>query len=402
MLCPAVASLAAAVEAVADVDAQSLPDVSLVASLEQLFELETRLRAIQTSWLAVADGRDSTVAECGRGTRSWLVEELRFGPAEASRRMRLVRRLPAHPAVEAAFAAGEISAEHASVILAALVAIPAEFRDIVETTLLDLAREHPPFLVARAVDEICAALGIDDDSDAAHARRYGQRGVSLAETFGGTGSLSGTLTPEALEKLRLALRAASEPAGPDDNRSVTQRMHDGLVEIADFYLAHAPLSDCAGERPRVVVTMSLDTLLDKLSTEWGLLDSGVKIGPETARRLACDAEVIPAVLGARGEVLDVGQASRTFTTAIRRAAKLRDGAHCVYPRCSRRIVELHHIVWFSHGGRTSLDNAAWLCAFHHWLVHEGGWSMRRDDDGGYTFTPPDRCRRSSPRHPEAA
>ena len=398
-----VADLVAAVDAVSMLDVHALPDVTLVADLALLLEVETRLRAVQTAWLAAAETRDATVADSGRSTRSWLVEEHLMAPAEASRRMRLAKRLPAFPAVEGAFRSAEITAEHASVIVTALLSVPVEFRESVEAALLDLAREHPPFLVARAVDEILAALGIDDDSDEAHARRYSQRGLSLAETFGGTGSLSGTLTPEALEKLRLALRSAGAPAGPDDDRSFGQRMHDGMVELADFYLAHADLADLAGERPRVVVTVDLDVLLGRLAGAWATLDSGVSIAPETARRLACDAEVIPAVLGARGEVLDIGHASRTFTTAIKRAARLRDGNRCVYPKCGRRPVDCHHIVWWSHGGRTSLDNAAWLCAFHHWLVHEGGWTMSRDGDGSCTFTSPDRRQRSSPpRDPRAA
>lgn len=402
MACAPVAELVSAVEAVAKVDVHTLPGVTLVADLATLLDLETQLRAVQTAWLAAAEARDATVAECGRSTRSWLVEEQLLSPAEASRRMRLARVLPAHPATEAAFASAEITAEHASVIVTALVSVPVEVRDAVEDALLSIARECPPFLVARAVDEILTALGFDDDSDERHARRHAQRNVSLAETFGGTGSLSGTLTPEGLEKLRLALRVASAPAGPDDERTASARMHDGLIDIADFYLAHADLADSAGERPRVVVTVGLDTLLGRLQNSWATLDSGIKIGPETARRLACDAEMIPAVLGARSEVLDLGHASRTFNAAIRRAARLRDGNRCVYPRCTRRAVECHHIIWWSRGGRTTLDNAAWLCAFHHWLVHEGRWTMRRDTDGTYTFTAPDGRQRTTPRHPEAA
>jgi hypothetical protein len=118
------------------------------------------------------------------------------------------------------------------------------------------------------------------------------------------------------------------------------------------------------------------------------LDSGVEISPETARRLACDAEIIPAVLGSRGEVLDIGRATRVWSMSIRRAIKLRDGDGCVFPRCTRPRVDTHHMTEWARGGDTSADNGCFLCAFHHWLVHEQRWTVRREDNGDYTWTSP--------------
>ncbi len=127
-------------------------------------------------------------------------------------------------------------------------------------------------------------------------------------------------------------------------------------------------------------------LLGRLEDDWATLGSGTGIGAATARRLACDAEIIPAVLNARSEVLDLGHSTRMFNTAIRRAAWIRDGGRCARGGCRRRPVECHHIEWWSKGGKTSLDNASWLCSFHHWLAHEGGWTLRREPDGSYTWT----------------
>ena len=90
------------------------------------------------------------------------------------------------------------------------------------------------------------------------------------------------------------------------------------------------------------------------------------------------------MLGGRN-VLDQGIGQRTFSAQVRRAAVVRDGDGCVFPACRGRRFECHHIEHWAHGGKSHLDNAAWLCAFHHWLVHEGGWTMRREVDGGYTF-----------------
>jgi hypothetical protein len=94
------------------------------------------------------------------------------------------------------------------------------------------------------------------------------------------------------------------------------------------------------------------------------------------------------VLGGASELLDIGQADHEFTTAIRRAAWLRDGGRCAFPGCRNRPAEAHHVTFRRHGGPTSVDNCAWLCAFHHWLAHEGGWSLKRDASGDYRWTGP--------------
>jgi len=97
---------------------------------------------------------------------------------------------------------------------------------------------------------------------------------------------------------------------------------------------------------------------------------------ETARRLACDAGIIPVVLGSRGEPLDIGRLSRTVPTGMRRALELRDGG-CRFPGCSRpaSCSDAHHILCWARGGPTSLTNLVLLCGFHHTMVHEGQWTL---------------------------
>jgi hypothetical protein len=87
-------------------------------------------------------------------------------------------------------------------------------------------------------------------------------------------------------------------------------------------------------------------------------------------------------------VLDIGQADHEFTTPIRRAAWIRDQGRCAFPDCRNRPAEAHHIHFRRHQGPTSLENCAWLCLFHHWLAHEGGWTLRRDHNGDYLWTGP--------------
>src|SRR6478752_3533287 len=64
----------------------------------------------------------------------------------------------------------------------------------------------------------------------------------------------------------------------------------------------------------LVVMIDEDSLMGRVEKA-GLLDTGERISPALARRLACEAGMIPAVLGGRSEVLDLGRAKRLFTKA---------------------------------------------------------------------------------------
>jgi Domain of unknown function (DUF222) len=74
------------------------------------------------------------------------------------------------------------------------------------------------------------------------------------------------------------------------------------------------------------------------------LGSGWPIGPETARRLACDAGIIPLLIGSHSEPLDVGRLSRSAPPALRRALVYRDGG-CRFPQCDRppEWTDAHHV-----------------------------------------------------------
>ncbi|MDT5018939.1 MAG: hypothetical protein QOD39_5099, partial [Mycobacterium sp.] len=347
------ALVATGIDAVAAVDPRQLSAETQLDEVEELLTARHRLDALIASRVAAIDDTGATVPVTGRLTTGWLVEELRLSPGETARIRRAGRVLPCAPILAAAWASGHICGEHVLVIAGVLRHIRNdELRTLVEDALVDLAKDTPPHVVAGKVDEILLRLGVEKNSADAHDRRFGQRGVGIDENFGGTGSLNGTLTPEVRAKVQLALSTAGTKTGPEDDRTTRQRWHDALGDLAEFYLTHAELPAVNGERPRIVVTLDLDTLLGKLTNTWATLDSGIPITPATARRIACDADLIPATLGSRSEVLDLGRTTRVFTTAIRRAAWIRDQGHCTYPRCTKRPTQLHHITWWTHGGHT--------------------------------------------------
>ena len=112
------------------------------------------------------------------------------------------------------------------------------------------------------------------------------------------------------------------------------------------------------------------------------LDDGTATPVATVRRLACDAGIIPIVLGGDGVVLDVGRSRRLATDDQRRALRAMYRTcgigHCDVPfdRC-----EIHHLdEWDAHNGDTNLDRLIPACCRHHHLAHEGGWQLRLDPD----------------------
>ena len=75
---------------------------------------------------------------------------------------------------------------------------------------------------------------------------------------------------------------------------------------------------------------------------------------------------------------------------------------CTFASCGmRRFTQAHHVVWWSRGGPTDLENLILVCTFHHRLVHEHGWRVERDTDGTVRWFHPDGRRyRAGPAPPE--
>ncbi|MCY3843357.1 MAG: DUF222 domain-containing protein, partial [Acidobacteria bacterium] len=89
-------------------------------------------------------------------------------------------------------------------------------------------------------------------------------------------------------------------------------------------------------------------------------DGGIRVGQETARRIACDAATVTMRPGPDGGVLDVGRRTRTVSPALRRALAARDG-QCRFPGCEARRCDAHHMRHWAHGGETALANLVLLC-----------------------------------------
>ena len=118
------------------------------------------------------------------------------------------------------------------------------------------------------------------------------------------------------------------------------------------------------------------------------IDGGEAIPRATLERLCCDAGLVQLLEGEHGEPLSIGRRSRIVPPAIRRAMNARDQG-CRFPGCTHEhFLHAHHIQHWSRQGETSLKNLVTLCSYHHTLLHEGGYSVRRLMDGRYEFKTP--------------
>ncbi|MEK8104797.1 DUF222 domain-containing protein [Micromonospora sp. M12] len=168
------------------------------------------------------------------------------------------------------------------------------------------------------------------DADAARATR--DRHLTLSEQTDGRLRLTGTLDAETAGLLRAAIDPLTALSGPDDQRSAGQRRHDALADLCRLSLRTGELPEHGGDPAQIVITTHYDDLTRQLDT--GTLDTGLHLTPETVRRLACDAAILPTVLNGTGQPLDVGRQRRLITGPLRRALVLRDSG-CAFPGCDR-------------------------------------------------------------------
>lgn len=162
---------------------------------------------------------------------------------------------------------------------------------------------------------------------------------------------------------------------------------EALVEMARRAGAADPAR--TGARPLVTVLIDLDTLQGRAGRP-AQVDGGGLITADSARRLACDADVSRLLTGPDGAILELGRTTRTASADQWRALRLRDRG-CTWPGCDRPPgwCQAHHITWWQNGGGTDLDNLTLLCSHHHHLVHDDGWHLERLDDGSLQVTGPD-------------
>ncbi|MDX3187212.1 DUF222 domain-containing protein [Streptomyces sp. MN03-5084-2B] len=294
------------------------------------------------------------------------------------------------PATGAAALDGRLSTPMIDTITGVLTDVPPEHRDSAEANLLTFAEEAGHKQVAALGARILAHLNPDgaapDDTEPVAPARE----LILRRKRTGIWELSGRFDDETGTRASALLDALAERRTGDegpDFRTLPQRFGDAFSDAVDLALNSPDLPMQAGERAHVMVAVSLQDLKSGVGAAT-LGDTGT-ISAAEARVHACDAMVIPAVLGGKSEPLNLGRLRRLISAGLRRALFLRDRG-CAFPGCHRppRHCQGHHIRHWADGGPTELSNLVLMCAHHHRLLHRSGWEVRIATDGLPEFLPP--------------
>ncbi len=386
--------------AVAGVPLWSMDATETVGALEDVLKAEAQLTELKTRLLAHAEALDIPAQSGATSTASWLAHHTKTTRAAAHRAVRLGAGLESHDQTREALAGGRVHVEQAEVILRALDDLPDDLDpDLVQHAEAHLLAEAEHF-DARALTRFGRRLleVVAPDAADAHEAQLLEReerdaaaACRLTMWEDGHGKVHGrftldTLTGAKLKKALLALaapkhRAASGPLG--ERRPTPERLGRAFTELIHRYPTK-DLPKAGGVNATVVVTMTLDSLLGGLKA--ARLDTGETISASLARKLACEAGIIPAVLGDRSQVLDLGRRRRFYSEA-QRIAKAIEAGGCQVEGCDwpPGLCHLHHPVRWADGGGTNRDGMM-ICPRHHARAHDPAFTMAHLPGGKIAFT----------------
>jgi hypothetical protein len=368
----------------------------------QLDDLGRQVEAARVAVLAEALGRGVVAQSDSPSPASWAIHwapSLRGGGAGRLVTVAQATRAVRNAALAAAVLGARVGVINASVVLAEMDKLRPRLREEAREAVLDgfiqIATEHGPREIRALRQALIATYGDPDELQDHHDKL--KHGVSLSQRGDDDGMAVYRLRldPEGSQVLEAMLGplsaprptpACSDTPACPDLRSSDQRRGEALVEICRRAAAAGGAAP-ATTKAQVFVTIDLADLQTRTGP-WtgaeagggtraraGTTMAGQLLAPETVRRVACDATIIPVVLGTHSEVLDVGRAKRLFTPGMLHALWLRDKG-CTIPGCGAPPfwADAHHLVHWADGGPTAVTNAALLCGRHHTIAHQRGWT----------------------------
>jgi Domain of unknown function (DUF222)/HNH endonuclease len=418
-------------------DAMFNPDETGPASVPlerleaQICELAGHLAAATCRFLVLLgdfDARRGWASWEMTSCAAWLSWKCQMSSGTAREHVRVARALRDLPVIRGEFGAGRLS--YAKVRALTRIATPDTEADLAELAGPMTGNQLERF--ARAHRQVSTV----DDATARIQRR-------LAWRIEDDGSLAGTfrLPPLQGAVLLKALRAATgdlehphrsdaehgpaaqepgvsaeTPAADRQEPQTSSSLADALLIIAETFLAGKVAAADDPDVYQVIVHVGTDAITpaspaggpaDVSAETRGAVpgdpgnpgdpadpgrchvEDGPAISVSTAQMIACSSSWSWMLHDSGGKLLDLGRRRRRPNAALRRAARERDKCRCRFPGCESRRVDLHHIQYWSNGGRTKLDNLVSLCKYHHLLVHDRGYLIAAARDGTFTFYRPD-------------
>ncbi|WP_370584062.1 DUF222 domain-containing protein [Paenarthrobacter sp. YJN-D] len=392
-----------------------------------------------------AGGGGSVLDDGYRNAAEFLRARLRIGIGEARRRLALAnevlpgagitgQEIPARrQRLADALHTGQVPSRSATIISTALdkaqhFTDPDTLNGMEHALTTTATQSDPDFVTTMAnrwIDHI-DHNGPEPTEEALHhvqgafLRRQRRHGLHHLEIFA---------TTEQYETLTTAMNAATNPrltnttntqtgtTGPQlDRRSRAQKLLDGLIGACAVAMTTGKLPSNGGLRPQLTVTIDHHDLFQQLThtttsatketntpkqpnathqprprktLSTGTATFTGPIHPNTIRKIACDADILPVLLGTDSQILDIGRTTRIFPPHIRKAITARDGG-CAFPDCTLPApwCEAHHITYWSQGGTTGTNNATLLCSHHHHLIHKEHWRITIQNGVPWFIPPP--------------
>ncbi|MFG1910181.1 DUF222 domain-containing protein [Kribbella sp. NPDC048928] len=413
----------------------SLTDGEVLPAFDSVDAEIIRLQGIRLQLIARIEETGYAQELGARDSVELLSLRYRQDGAEAWRDVRLARALPKYNAVGTALTDGielpaqapddpeaadepegadvpvvrPMRAAQAAVIVSELERVrsrvPVEDLDIAEAQLVQLAAHLSPSELRAAAKEICNLLD-SDGPEPEENKAYERESLTLTNADLGV-KFKGYLANENAELLRAVIHAGARPHkttdGEQDPRPREKRQADALTTAltlaanawdttsagptasteAEAQGTGANTASATEKKPTLVpghgakacitVTIDLQDLKAATATATGQTVYSDGLSAAAIRRLACDAKIIPIVLGSNSEPLDVGRQERLVTRAMRRALNSRDRG-CVVCGAPPIMCDAHHLISWIDGGETKLDNLALLCR-HHVDLHNGRWTI---------------------------
>ncbi|MDO3395206.1 DUF222 domain-containing protein [Nocardioides sp. SOB44] len=411
----AVARMHSLLDELAEVPTWSMGQAATAEAMVDIARLEARVVELKSRTLVHAESVAVAETNASPSVAVWHSNATRSTKRESFRQVRLAAGLDRYDVVREALGRGDVIAEQASVICTALDELPDDldaavleqaakalvaFAEVHDAKALRVLGRRILEVVAPEVAEAWEAEQLDREEREAekssvfrmredgHGRIKGSFAVPLLVGQ----MLERALLAFAAPKHQIANRAADDAGGRSEQdeqapvpvrRPTAQRLGAAFVELVER-LNPNDLPQAGGVNATVVVTMTLDSLKGGLAA--ATLDTGDRISAATARRLACEAGVVPVVLGGGGQPLDVGRARRYFTPAQRIAMGIRDGG-CTAKGCDAppAMCHAHHDDPWSRHGHTDLARGRLLCPFHHRRIHDPEYEADVGGDNQVTF-----------------
>ena len=418
----AASDVRASLKSVADANPTFMSTDEKAVALRELVAAEAQLAALRLRILA--DAGDLAADTAAKDAAGWLAQHTRMSYADARADLTLAVALDRErPVLAAAMGAGAVTLAQARVIHRAIDALPAtvdrETTTRAESHLVAQAAEFGPTdlgrigrrildVVAPEIAEAVEAARLADLE--AHADQHTR--TTMRRLGDGTTRISSRVPDHAATRFATYLEAYANPrrhtdGGQDRQSSASgtagdpvarttypKRMGEAFVQFLEAVdPARLPLH--GGDATTMIVTIPLAALQADLAAAdligGGLVPgddlTGGRITAAQARRLACTATILPAVLGGDSLPLDLGRSRRLFSPTQRKALLVRDRT-CRAEGCDvpGSWCEAHHRrdPW-NHGGRTDLDEGELLCGHHHHRVHDPGYRADRLPNGDLRF-----------------